>query len=78
MRVRILDSAEKDLEEGYRFYERQSSCGLVCMCRTRKEGVPLGHPQFRHDGRFRIEIAWNQPVGRNPSGLSGRSHRCRQ
>jgi len=25
MRLRILDSAEKDLEEEYRFYERQSS-----------------------------------------------------
>ena len=24
MRVRILDSAERDLEKGYRFYERQS------------------------------------------------------
>jgi len=25
MRVRILDPAERDLENGYRFYERQSS-----------------------------------------------------
>ena len=24
MRVKILDAAERDLEEGYRFYERQS------------------------------------------------------
>ena len=24
MRVKILDPAEKDLEDGYRFYERQS------------------------------------------------------
>lgn len=26
MRVRILDPAERDLEKGYRFYERQSPC----------------------------------------------------
>lgn len=25
MRVTILDAAEKDIEEGYHFYERQSS-----------------------------------------------------
>jgi hypothetical protein len=25
VRVRILDAAERDLEEGYRFYERQSA-----------------------------------------------------
>lgn len=25
VRVKILDAAERDLEEGYRFYERQSS-----------------------------------------------------
>lgn len=25
MRVKILDAAERDLEEGYRFYERQSA-----------------------------------------------------
>jgi REP element-mobilizing transposase RayT len=40
--------------------------------------MSLGHPQFRHDGRGCIEIAWDQPVGRNPSGLSGRGYRCRQ
>ena len=43
-----------------------------------KPFMPLGHPQLRHDGRGRIEITWNQPVGRNPGGLSGRGHHCRQ
>ena len=43
-----------------------------------KSFMLLGHSQFRHDGGGRIEIAWNQPVGRNPGGLPRRSHRCRQ
>jgi hypothetical protein len=35
-----------------------------------KTFMPLGHPQFRHGVRGRIEDAWNQPASRNPSGLS--------
>jgi hypothetical protein len=39
---------------------------------------PVDHPQFRHDGRGRIQITWNQPVGRNPGGLPRRGHHYRR
>jgi hypothetical protein len=56
-----LETAKKDPET------RQTTRPRL----RQKPFMPLGHPQFRHDVRGRIEIAWNQPAGRKRATYRG-------